>query len=364
MILSPGNYAARLENYSLEELIAERNRLICALQVYECRDPSDQVFCICPSPDVVYKVSNMYLLEVTRLINERFNPSTAHNFIIRHPCKDENQVDAWSTQSIPFEPKDWRRDMRDELKQALSNIVPNDDCLYAAFICNDTCASDVENVLFYNIGAPAFYRLSKNGLCFEGRFDSNPFTFPLGRELGNYYHYAMQNEFSLWREKDILSAWKEVPIPTPTRASRPHLFWYALKKAKNSAFCEHPVPKRFGVSIQLHIPELAWCNLAILIKPLLDGIISAFHMQNAPRDKILFERLSKLTDCTAAEVEHFLYESKTVVLGKRPVVSTYRESVKWNPQDDACVACRVIIDRDEKYRNWSISGKLFSVQVQ
>ena len=277
MILSPGNYAARLENYLLEELIAERNRLICALQVYECRDPSDQVFCICPSPDVVYKVSNMYLLEVTRLINERLNPSTAHNFIIRHPCKDENQVDAWSTQSIPFEPKDWRRDMRDELKQALSNIIPNDDCLYAAFICNDTCASDVENVLFYNIGAPAFYRLSKNGLCFEGRFDSNPFTFPLGRELGNYYHYAMQN---------------------------------------------------------------------------------------APRDKILFERLSKLTDCTAAEVEHFLYESKTVVLGKRPVVSTYRESVKWNPQDDACVACRVIIDRDEKYRNWSISGKLFSVQVQ
>ena len=51
-------------------------------------------------------------------------------------------------------------------------------------------------------------------------------------------------------------------------------------------------PDDSGLDVQLHIPDTAWCNMAVLIKPLLDGVISAFHQYSGPCDNVLLQRLS------------------------------------------------------------------------
>ena len=256
--------------------------------------------------------------------------------------------------------------MREELKTAINEISPDNSGLYAAYISKSDHFCDAENVLLYNIGASAFRVLSKNGLCFERGSGlipvSNPYNLSM---MSHFYHYSQGSEFRLWEKDILLASWPEISIPTLTATSKPHLFWYALKKTEevNYSCQKQGAPlKQFGLDIQLHIPEKAWCNLAILIKPLLDGVISAFHEQSAPCDNRMLQRLSALTNSSEEKIKQLLCEKIYPVLGARPIVSAFgKNGIIWNPEDDACVACRVTVRRNGKNKKWNMKGQLFSV---
>ena len=284
-----------------------------------------------------------------------------NQYIIHRPTITDNQVNAWSVQYIPFEPKDWRRTMRDELRLAINEISPDGNGLYAAYISESDQFCDVENVLLYNIGASAFKTLSSYGLCFERGFDPAPVSDTNNLALSHYYHYSQGSAFRLWEENKTLASWQKIALPTLTSTSKPHMFWYALKTG--DVRCAHHVAplKQFGLDIRLRLPETAWCNLAVLIKPLLDGVISAFHEQDVPCENIMLQRLAALTGSSVAEAERLLFAVVYPVLEARPIVSAYRQGIIWNPEDDACVACRVTVQRSADNKSWSMDGRLFSV---
>jgi|AGTN01.1.fsa_nt_gi hypothetical protein len=280
---------------------------------------------------------------------------------IQWPTPTSNQVNAWTMQYIPFEPKDWRRDMREELKRAIGQIVPDGSGLYATYISENNQFCDVENVLLYNIGAPAFTKLSENSLCFERGFGPVPSPAVEGLVMPHYYHYSQGDTFRLWKPKEVLASWQEIMLPSLCSTSKPHSFWYALKTQAVDCYPQNLSPKRFGLRIQLNAPQTAWCNLYVIVKPLLDGVISAFHRQIIPCDKMMLQRLSDLTGATEIETERLLCETACPVLGVRPIVSSYRQGIKWNPEDDACVACQIAAQRSHQYKAWSMSGQLFSI---
>ena len=282
-------------------------------------------------------------------------------YIIQRPMATVNQVNAWSVQYIPYEPKDWRRKMRDELRLAIDEISPDGNGLYAAYISDSGQLCDVENVLLYNIWASAFKTLSNNSLCFERGFGTVPLSNPDNLTMTHYYHYSQGNTFRLWKEDKILASWQEITLSALTGDSKPHLFWYALKIGGVKCSCNAVPPEKFGLDIQLNIPEAAKCNLTALIKPLLDGIISAFHQQSIPCENIVLQRLSALTGSSVEKTERLLYEVVYPVLGERKIVLAFKKGIIWNPGDDACIACRVKVQRSVDNKSWSMDGRLFSV---
>jgi len=251
--------------------------------------------------------------------------------------------------------------MRDDLRLAINEISPDGNGLYAAYISDNDQLCDVENVLLYNIGASAFKILSGNGLCFERGFGSVPLPDSDNLLMNHYYNYSQGSTFRLWNEKATLASWREITLPDTTSISKPHLFWYALKTGNVEYVSHLDLPKRFGIDIQLFIPENAWCNLATIIKPLLDGVIAAFHKQSAPCENVVLQRLSALTGSSVSEVERLFYEVVYPILGTRQIVSAFQQGIKWNPEDDACVACKVKVQRSIDNQSWSMDGRLFSV---
>ena len=57
-----------------------------------------------------------------------------------------------------------------------------------------------------------------------------------------------------------------------------------------------------------------------------------------------------------------LLDKDSTVLSTRPVVASYRNGIKWNPQDETCVACKIVINRQSEGTTFSMDGHLFSVK--
>jgi len=73
MMIGPGSYANSIKDLSYEKLVNERNRILQVLQKFENDDLTDAERTRCPSPEVVYQCNNLYLIEVTKLLNDIFN---------------------------------------------------------------------------------------------------------------------------------------------------------------------------------------------------------------------------------------------------------------------------------------------------
>ncbi len=103
---------------------------------------------------------------------------------------DKNNVKIWSVTRLPFEPKGWLVDMREQIRQDLRLLnLEKDHTFCAYYISSDNSFCDVENILFYNVGVSYFNNLTKNGLIFERVFKQPPefqkFEFP------HFQHYSV-----------------------------------------------------------------------------------------------------------------------------------------------------------------------------
>ena len=80
-------------------------------------------------------------------------------------------VEATSTIRMPFEPKDWLKDMRTEVREAILGLRPQPvKGLYARYTSAEEGFFDVENILFYNIGPSVFRNLTTCFVAFERDF--------------------------------------------------------------------------------------------------------------------------------------------------------------------------------------------------
>lgn len=286
-------------------------------------------------------------------------------FLIQMPSKEKNEVKAWSYDHIPFEPGPRVKAFRSALRQAISAIKPTGECLYASYYGPDTVPpSDVENLLFYNIGSQPFHPLTQTGLCFE-RGRNLAFFLPPEKicDARHGYHYSHGASFRHWQKDRVLASWDKVAIPVPKGTHKAHVYWQAMKRGGLRFFESLPARGQFGLDLHIQLPDAAASHLPAYIKPLLDGVIASFHHLNSDDDRLMIARLAALTRTDTDHIRVLLLDDATSVLGAYRVVYSNSQGIIWNPADHALSACRIQVHHSAGLENASLSGEMFSLKV-
>lgn len=277
---------------------------------------STEFFDIAADPSGIYAASDFYI-----------------PFEINHTASDKN------TQVRRF---------KQELRAAIQALRPqNDEILFAQYAEdgeNDRFF-DLENMLLYNLGPSAFGSCGIHGISFSALPDKPEKCREHGVKNRKYaYSYrcrplrATEAEFSSLRR---MATWNDVPL-NPREAGSPAKYWKALRGAGERVtafeYAESPIASGFALKIQLHLPAQA--KLANMIKPLLDGVVCAFHGENA-------DGLDCLIDfCVRHHCQELAIPNRfPAVLGNRELIRPYRngQSFIWNPADDLCKLALVTV---------------------
>jgi len=277
-------------------------------------------------------------------------------------------VELWSVKRLPFEPKGWLERMRADLRQAVPTLeCGSGEVLHATYMSRITDPCDAENILFYNVGASYFIRSCAGGLRFERVFSRLP-SAPdsLTEEPLHYQRYEVAKRgsgFAHWRSDGTLAQW-QLDYEAVRSSSSPTSIWYRTKRGLGEIAASTPsVPSKYGLSITLDYPAGSVVNASALVKPLFDGILSAFHSHDGMMVEEISRRLARQLEVEPADVARCLLSESNAVLGRRQLVFLRGKSVQWNPDDDRCVAGELFLNPSERRTDsWGLSGALFKVK--
>ena len=235
---------------------------------------------------------------------------------------------------------------RDELKGKIVSLGgnrPSGMVLVGEYISEEpTQGSDIENILFYNIdqSGVAFAGATTQGMRFlhtlrtpeptdgPGRLHQYRYRFcPVAAETMKIsFEFEMEN---LDKTTTAGIVWREA----------------SLSLAKCGVVGE-PVGGAFKLAVHILVPEKKDLFLAKMVKPLLDGTISALQeMTFEPRPELL-ARLSTLLNIEPSEIKSLLGTSESKILGKRKIlVFPFGKGVKWNPEDERLKECDISIGK-------------------
>jgi hypothetical protein len=270
----------------------------------------------------------------------------------------DNIVEAWSVQNIPFEPKDWQKEMRTDLRCSLEKIAPISSLgMYEKYAVENNAYCDVENVLLYNIGTGVFRNICNSILCLEREFSSILPPIQVKNIMPHYYRYELISNANLkvYSPKITLAEW--AGLECDKFDEKPSFYWNYIKNSlldiQHKDFND-----KFGIEIKITAPRMI--NLTSIIKPLLDGVICAFHCHDRNTDDDILNALFSQTGISKAALENMLLDDNFNVLGKRNLIWKRGDGIQWSPADDLCVAIKLMLDVNPS-NGWGIDGKIFSI---
>ncbi|MEH6908552.1 DUF6946 family protein [Neobacillus drentensis] len=283
--------------------------------------------------------------------------------LVKTMYSQTQKVELWSTARLPFEPKNWMKEMRDELKDSLKLLTPvKNGTLYGKFCTSENDSFfDVENVLLYNVGTGSFSHLGNEHVIIERSFQEIP-TLNHSTPFQHYhlYNHTVAEKLDLyWKKEQTAVEWTGLQLPA--LKDKPHVYWHKLKQL-NSTTNLLPFSNNttFGLRINLGVPIGKKVNLVGICKPLIDGIISAFHSYAGNDLDEMVSRLSKLLNEDKSLISNLLVEEKAAHLGKREVVRRFQKGVQWNPADDYCYQIELKTFKADG-ANWEIGGELYTI---
>lgn len=255
------------------------------------------------------------------------------NYILQ---KDDSSVDLWVNARLTFDTTSSLPIAKNVLRQALTEMKPLPDRMLTATLTTlDEQFFDVENVLIYNVGSGAFSAHSQHGLCFK-RIHAVPQRSPTGESFAYHHRYEIVELPSVEPNSERLRF--GFPLRSFSSNSKPHEIWYAAHE--NNLKSDLVIGGPFEMTVTLHGPNPVK-NLASVIKPLLDGIISSFHTESKIDDHAV-HRLAEKTSWNPDDIALRLLNPARPLLGKRNLLSSYRNFVKWNPADELCESCTLM----------------------
>jgi|GEM_PF-601742 len=277
--------------------------------------------------------------------------------------QSDSSVELWSTTRLPFEPKDWMRQMRDELRQVLRQIrkATGKSFLQATYISTDTGYFDTENTLLYNVGVSSFKHLCQDGIAFKHTIQTPPdCPVTLDGEAAHFYRYETTASMGISSaENATIAKWISVVCPPLTQSTKPHVIWSLLRQ-HDATTTTREWTGAFGLNLTLSIPSGTSINAAGLMKPLLDGIVSAFHAHDGSHLSDVANQLSRLTGLSSEYIETLLMESDRAVLGRTRLIYPRGTGIQWAPNDHLCMEATLnmeYVDQDE----WTMSGRLYAI---
>lgn len=280
-------------------------------------------------------------------------------------------VEVWSTVRLPFEPRGWLLDMRNDLKVALQELSHCSSGRLHALYCaaDDGAFVDIENVLLYNVGGKALGILTKNSVTLERGFHV-PIPPPgFGHEEGQSLHYHRYSEAgdaprAPWEPGRLLGAFSDVPVAA---LDKPAPVWKAIRKNTVAPSRTVPLPVRFLIHVQIidTLSREPAGSVSRIIKPVLDGVISAYHSHVGSDGCCEAQRLEGVGLGTELELREMLFDPDWSALGPRRLVKPFGASgVQWNPADDFCIFAHVTLQgggdgHSAKHpTRWQLSGEV------
>lgn len=223
---------------------------------------------------------------------------------------------------------------------------------------------DLENRLFYNIGSGAF----------SGIFCTYPkeaaFVAASKPNNGQYiykYKVVSEEEAKEYLEgKTLIVKWQDIPIgPKQGKDDKPDRYYEAIRRETDSIkiMIDDPKPDHildrapFGIKIELTVPgsnKRLRPQPASVMKPLLDGVICAFHGEDGEKTKEAVQKRFQESGLKDEKIEKFFEASNLNIFGNHNYLT---KSNRWNPEDDRLQFGWIIVKREgEKYK---MSGSIY-----
>jgi len=273
---------------------------------------------------------------------------------------DRRSVIVYSSDRLTFEPKGWQIDLKRDLRNAVKQLRASKcEGIVAVYgVDNGKGFIDTENALFYNMGTAVFHEVAQNHIAFD-TLSSNETTClfaDVGKPQYHHYYSYHVSVFCPLQIKPLLS-WERLPLFSLRGEHKPFDFWKLLREKIDEVTVSEnqDYTGQFSIELNFYETDVKPINLANPMKPLLDGIICAFHkMPNDIDTKILSDVSKRLS----LPVERLLCREKTL-LGEEVYVKPYRNYVFWNPQDNRCSAVNMSIEYGADRR--CFSGRIYKV---
>ena len=268
------------------------------------------------------------------------------------------KVNGFSNFRLPFDPKDVALVYRNELRKYISNLqIGNNQILRVKYSTTIVGFFDIENILFYNVGASSFKNICKNGIIMEFEHKSNS-TINDFDHIVEYQIIDVIPKLKSGLTKHVSNFdFKMAALKTRNRVSD---YWFSMHSGAISLNHHHQNSiNNFGLYIELETSKINF-NIVGIMKSLVDGIISGYHIENNS-DTIAEERISNMLDIEKKKITKLLLNADYGVLGKRNLVSSYRNSVKWNPADDKCKELTIYPKINNSIKNVRIKGFLYEL---
>lgn len=269
--------------------------------------------------------------------------------------RDAGRVDAWSTRRLPFEPKGSMVEFRSAIRAGLAALGDGSGRLLCVYSSRSAEMCDAENVLLYNVGVSNFSRIAARSMAFERSYDLPPCPGELAGPARHHHLYLAHPTEGLlhWRVQTVVSSWQG---RLPDRLDDAGGWWWSTRACSPTTRGVSLQGQRFGLRVRLNPTRRA---LVGIIKPMLDGIIAAFHSDDSP-ESVAVGRIAVRLPQDPVAVESRLRSGERA-LGARRLVWAFRNGVQWNPGDDLCVACRLEVD--ESLDPMSFEGELLRLSI-
>lgn len=278
--------------------------------------------------------------------------------------KNEQSIIVFSQFRIPFDmPKsggEIRKNFKNDLIKAIKKLKPFENCVLSArYGTTKKAFYDIENVLFYNISTSNFKPFTNQGVVFsavsEEEISELRKKYNIPDEYTHYYEYQLIENQKPKELNSVLAELKNIPLKclgvTPAKT------WETIRSNEsniqvyNSIDCD--CGDTFSIVLEITKPKTVSFNIMTAMKPLLDGLICAFHSSQFTENEL--DYFSQKLNCNKA----LLDENPVDVLGEREsqYLQMYRNNVKWNPADDLCDYVTIFV---QEGNDWSVSGKIYS----
>lgn len=240
---------------------------------------------------------------------------------------DESRIDAWSTVRLPFEPKGWLREYRDELQKALRSMKATPaSVLYGQYAGPKPAVADLENVLFYNIGSGCYAHLAQTGMVGTRRASDD------GLHHMNYTCPPATDV--IIPNAPIIASGQLSSMPAGSTPAH----WWACLRERLDTDDRKPLDGEFGVVIEA---GAGWRRgLAPSVKSLVDGLVAALHVHDGSEREHVTAALNGVGD--GERLWKLLNDPQTAILGRRRLVRPHGQKIAWNPADERCAYFAII----------------------
>lgn len=286
--------------------------------------------------------------------------TSSSNFVIE---RSEGRVLVWSNQRLPFEPKGELIELRNKIREGVRSLksTSTPSALYGCYYSSEQSLVDTENVLFYNVGTSYFSHLELTSLMFERSF-SEPKPSQQGNIYRHFHYYSLEeNTFKHWKMKEIPVEFSAILPTSPYIGGSFRLedVWFSIKNGRINVVnrLRNYTSSQIGLSVRLMIPDHYKLKLVSVMKPLIDGTISAFHRWENPDYEIIRIIADRLRTDTGT-VRNLLIRENESILGSRDLVHKWSNSIQWNPADDNLVAVKLSLECAD-IDSIKISGEIY-----